>query len=343
MLTSPHVFLLTDSYQMYPDDDRNHSGKEALDWFVRMQSDSVTEAERAAFIAWRDAKPENAQAYADTELLSHKLAALKGHSAYHIPRLTPDQKPSLMTMQSFNRIALFLLIIFSSAGLWWQTGIVSDEYVTSAGEQRHIPLEDGSKLELNTASHADVRYTRLERIVTLYSGEAYFDIADENYRRFVVLAGGLQVRDIGTRFIVRHDNEQVTVTVLEGEVELTRPALSDRSGELPATLTLLAGQQSHYRNEVITSAIPIDSVAAAAWREGKLIFKATPLREVVQELARYHPLRFVIHDPALADETVTGSFHIGELSSFLRALEQVLQIQIDTRNPDIASIQRRKN
>lgn len=82
-------FLLTDSYQMYSDDDRNHSGKEALDWFVRMQSDSVTEAERAAFIAWRDAKPENAQAYADTELLSHKLAALKGHSAYHIPGSLP--------------------------------------------------------------------------------------------------------------------------------------------------------------------------------------------------------------------------------------------------------------
>ncbi len=77
MLTSPYVFLLTVSYQMYSDNDRNRTRKEALDWFVRMQSDSITEAERAAFIAWRDAKPENAQAYADAELLSNKLAALK--------------------------------------------------------------------------------------------------------------------------------------------------------------------------------------------------------------------------------------------------------------------------
>lgn len=153
MLTSPYVFLLTVSYQMYSDNDRNRTRKEALDWFVRMQSDSITEAERAAFIAWRDAKPENAQAYADAELLSNKLAALKGHAAYHIPRLIPEQKPSLIPTQYFNQIALFLLIIFSSAGLWWQTGIVSDEYVTSAGGQRHILLKDGSKLELNTASH----------------------------------------------------------------------------------------------------------------------------------------------------------------------------------------------
>lgn len=330
---------------MYSDDDRNHAEKEALDWFVRMQNDSVTEAEQAAFAAWRDANPQNAQAYADAELLSHKLAALKGHAAYHIPHLLPGrQKPSLIATRYFSRAALFLLVIFSSAALWWQTGITQDEYVTSTGEQRHITLVDGSRLELNTASRAGIYYTRLQRTITLYSGEAYFNVAHDKNRPFTVSADDLQVRDIGTRFIVRRNDEQVTVTVLEGEVELTRiVSQENRSEESSDKLTLLAGQQSHYRNGIITPVVSTDSTVAAAWREGKLIFKATPLREVVQELARYHPLRFVIHDPTLADETVTGSFHIRELSSFLRALEQVLQIRIDTRTPGIASIQRRKN
>ena len=89
-----------------------------------------------------------------------------------------------------------------------------------------------------------------------------------------------------------------------------------------------AGNQRNYSE---TSGLGnIEAVEAenlTAWVNGQLVFKHTPLRKVLAELERYHPLQFTFADPKLAQETLSGTFNSDDIEPFLHALETILPVQ----------------
>lgn len=108
----------------------------------------------------------------------------------------------------------------SVGSAWWfwaQRGIL---YETALGEHRTVVLDDGSRVDLNTATHLTVHLSRDRRAVALETGEVLFEVAPDPARPFVVTAGALRIRDIGTRFDVDRRPERVTVAVLEGRVQI---------------------------------------------------------------------------------------------------------------------------
>ena len=161
-------------------------------------------------------------------------------------------------------------------------GVMYDQlagrYAADTGEVRRIVLEDGSSVTLNTDSVIRVRYEAGQRRVDLGHGEASFAVAHDASRPFVVRAGDLRVRAVGTEFVVRLQGEQVSVTVAEGVVEVKRPTPG------PDARRLI------YEHDQIVAAGPApltatnigqDEVARQlAWRDGLLVFDGEALSEI---------------------------------------------------------------
>ncbi|MEZ5892087.1 MAG: FecR domain-containing protein [Parvularculaceae bacterium] len=234
----------------------------------------------------------------------------------------------------------------------------SDEtgyYSTSIGETRMIAFADGSSVTLNTNSILEQGFSGKQRIVRLMSGEAIFDVAHDKSRPFLVYAADGVIRAVGTRFAVRVEPDNVSVTVTEGRVEMQRrPAdedvytmiaksesqsFSDEKGEPRATAVLVqrgeAGEISRIEGASKQPVTERDVAERLSWTNGQLIFYDKELQSVIEEVARYTPARIMIEDEALKKRKITGIIQIGDVSVMLDTIEQSLGVKAEEIAPNL--------
>lgn len=292
--------------------------KQAVTWFVRLQSEACSAQEQQLFQQWLAKNPAHPEAYAKAEQLWRNLDELKsfGNSpAVNKARPVKPKKSNLPVLFS-----ILLMTAFLAAGYLEYTSETL-RYFTQFGEHRQIVLGDNSHLDLNTNTQVEVKISLLHRQIRLLQGEALFAVNHEWWRDFTVQADALQIRDIGTRFNVHIQPESIAVTVLEGEVELS-------DGQVVRHQSLLAGHQRSYsKNSGLSQQKSVTAETVTAWLDGHLVFKRTPLSEVVAELERYHEVQFVFASPELAQETVSGTFDASDLEPFLHTIKPMLSIQ----------------
>lgn len=193
----------------------------------------------------------------------------------------------------------------------------------TADQQRLFPMPDGSKATLAPGSALDLAYTAGERRARLVRGQAYFDVAHDAARPFVVEAEGRLVTALGTRFDVRSDSQGLRVTLLEGSVRVDEPGASPAQ----AAVVLRPGQEllvAPGKPEVVRQA---DTASAETWREARLVFDDKPLSEVVAQLNRYAVLQLVIDDPRVAALRITGQFRAGDNARFARGLAKLYPVR----------------
>ena len=195
------------------------------------------------------------------------------------------------------------------------------DYYTEIGETRLLSLEDGSRISLNTDTAIAVHYSQKERRITLLRGEAYFDVAKNPERPFIVEDGALTAKALGTHYSVRTGNGALPqeVQVEKGRVEVTT------GGEIavltPGEAVTLGGDGRLVRARK-------DVANSMAWREGKLVFSGQPLREVLDVLSQYRRGRIVILDEAAARQHVSGIFDLKDTDQALTILEESLPVSI---------------
>src|SRR5690606_37958963 len=105
---------------------------------------------------------------------------------------TADRRPAPRFWYALA--ASLLLTIASITWYSFQRGV----HATGIGEQRSLALADGSRIELNARSRIKIRYTDQQRRVELLEGQAFFDIASDKNRPFIVDTGGSSIRAVGT-------------------------------------------------------------------------------------------------------------------------------------------------
>jgi transmembrane sensor len=179
---------------------------------------------------------------------------------------------------------------------------------------------------LNTASAVRVDYSGHDRRLTLLRGEAFFDVAKDPTRPFVVTAGSRRVIAIGTAFNVRLQDRGVRVTLVEGKVRVMRSRSADSvAGAQEPTgpaVTLVAGSALVVTDQNDVEHVErLDADRATSWRKGKLVFEGERLADVVAEMNRYSRETLEIADPALKDRKVSGVFEPTEGHAFASALE----------------------
>ncbi|MGR9088206.1 MAG: FecR family protein [Gammaproteobacteria bacterium] len=203
--------------------------------------------------------------------------------------------------------------------------LVNGVYQTAKGEQAHIEPSDGSRIDLNADSTLRVAYGVSERKVILERGEALFTVTHDASHPFAVYAASGRIRDFGTQFNVYRQGDRVTVTVLEGEVGID-------SVQRIATQSLQPGMQLTYRNDgPIGAPRQVKTDVAAAWREGRLVFKNQALDEVLVQLGRYHEVDLMLADAGLRHMKVSGSFPTGDLDLALNTIAAGLPVRIVRR------------
>lgn len=310
--------------------------KQAIEWFVRLQSEHCPADEQRRFETWLDKNENHRAAYAKAEKVWANMDDLKGMP---IPGLAEARsaRPRKSPAARLSSWVFILLTAALSGGAWLEYGAKTITYATRLGEHRRVELADSSHVELNTDTRVAVRISLLRRDVVLTQGEALFEVEHDRLRPFAVRVDDLRIRDAGTRFNVRKQAEGVTISVLEGEVELN-------NGRRVNNERLVAGRQRVYTKAAGLGRLEaVDAGPLTAWVQGQLIFKHASLRDVAAELERYHPVRFVFADPKLAQETLSGTFNSADMEPFLHALETILPIQARRNGGRIQLRRARKN
>lgn len=208
-------------------------------------------------------------------------------------------------------------------------------YGTGLGEIRRVPLKDGSIAAINTESVVEVDLQRDIRRVKLARGEAWFQVAKNPKRPFVVEAGRVRVRAVGTAFSVRRRDTGADVLVSEGIVEAWV------EGAEGHRVRVAAGQSAQVADNaaiVEMTAGPSAIDRQLAWRGGKIDLAGETLAQAVAEFNRYNARKLVVADPNLAEERLYGIFRTDDPEGFAKAVKQSLGASLNVENPAQISI-----
>lgn len=288
------------------------ASREAIAWFNCVRADHVSDEDRAAFTAWLRRDPANAQAFQEIEDLWSGLSGL--------PEARRRRKT--VTRRAVAKGVLTLALV-GGAGAAYRVYPFAD-YRTRVGERRTVILPDDSRVDLatSTALSADIRAS--ERRVKLHKGEAYFEVASDQRRPFVVEAGSGRVTALGTAFAVADGGNRVLVTVTR------HAALIDAAGRRQR---VEAGTRVTFDSQGIDAPAAVDEAEVLAWREGRLIFVNAELGQVVEALNRWRTGHVVITGRALAARPVTLIVNLDDVDSALEQLRDALPITLTNVTP----------
>lgn len=304
----------------------------ATEWFVRLQSDELTEREKQQFFTWLQADPAHQRAYIDIEEFWHRLGALENakpateSSSGQAEKVIPLRRKPLIPAAMAACVALFLVGVIAFINISYQ----SNRYITAVGEQLNIKLSDGSHIILNTDSAIHTDLDEQRRLVHLKQGEAFFDVATDTARPFIVSTGNGLVRVLGTQFnVFKSGDGSSVITVLEGSVGVVQAQNIDLVTEpsFEPALKLAPNQQATLQE---IGDIPLSSTvnadAITAWREGKLVYNGESFAKVLQDVNRYFEGEIRAGEPELEQQAVVAVLQLKDKNTTLRALEEAFNV-----------------
>ncbi|MET0936291.1 MAG: FecR domain-containing protein [Luteibacter sp.] len=301
----------------------------AADWWARLRDPALPEQAILQWSEWLEADPRHAEAFDRACALAETAGAMDTRTretfvARYAP-LASRRPPARFALSMAAGIAIVAL----GAGLFIRMHPrteVHSQFASARAGHRDIDLPDGSSIELGGATSITARYGHDERAVDLESGEAFFRVAHAE-RPFVVNAGPLRIRDLGTAFNVRRTGNRVTVAVTEGRVRVS-PSANDGDA---ATVELGAGREVSYDADTQAMRIlDVSPASATAWRDHRLEFVNEPLSSVVENVNRYSARPIRLTDPQLGRMTFTGTVEVDTIDSWVAALPRVFPVRVDT-------------
>lgn len=306
---------------------------QAADWFIRLQDDDLSEADYLAWQDWLAESPANKNAFARAENCWSDLDYVTDPPFKDFSGKAQKSQSQGLTRRLGPLAAIAAaIVIILSLGFYLQNVItptpVETTYQTARAEHRTIQLEDGSSISLGGHSIVNVNYSKQTRRITLVRGEAIFEVTKNKARPFIVHVGNGTVTAIGTKFNILSSGDNVTVTVLEGIVEVN-PNHEDIK-PAPASLSRVsAGKTVSYHEDGYLSEIMVTNVeAATSWEKGLLVRVNTPLANVIEDVNRYSRREIIIGDPSLKKIQFTGTVLNDGIDNWLRGLSVAYPIKV---------------
>ncbi|MNQ92505.1 fec operon regulator FecR [compost metagenome] len=206
-------------------------------------------------------------------------------------------------------------IVYSQNGKQLQARAAINTMTTPSGGQFQITLPDGTMVWLNAAS--SIKYPAVfssnERRVEL-TGEAYFEVAHNPSKPFIVSSAGQDVSVLGTHFNINaYDNEElIKTTLLEGSVKVTKAGAGSR--------LLKPGQQASLKGGIF-KVNQVDVNKAIAWKQGYFMFDNEDIKIAMRQISRWYNVE-VVYQGDLSDLDFTGTMpRTYSLKQLLRVLE----------------------
>lgn len=300
---------------------------EAAEWLLRLREGNLDARERNAWQQWLTTSDVHVRAWQRAERLASLLDEVPpavGAAPLHKARRDVQGRRAVLSA------LVGVMLGAPLARLAWQREpwqYMQADLVTAIGEQRQSRLVDGSALWLNTDTRVALGFDEQQRQLRLLRGELLVNTAVDPQlpaRPFVVQLAHARLLALGTRFAVRLWDDHARVAVEEGQVQIlpANPAL------LPQVVA--AGQQ------VLFDAAGLGPVHALqrnalAWAQGTLEADATPLGDLLVELARYRP-GIVRCDPLIAGLPVSGLFQLDDTDTALALLQAGFPVRVRYRS-----------
>ncbi|WP_246252641.1 FecR family protein [Ancylobacter pratisalsi] len=227
---------------------------EALEWFVLLKDEKVSPADRRAFNKWLAADPSHAAAYDRAGVLWERFDIV-----------TPEYERLRRSGRISRRNAMLGGLAVLAAGpavylLMRQAS--SPDYQTGVAERLTFTLSDGSLVELGSYSALSLDFTPQQRRLVLHRGQAFFRVASDATRPFIVQAEMGTAEALGTEFDVKLTPEGVLVSVIEHSVRIEAAQSSP--------VILQAGWQLRYDAVSVQPPIRVDLSMVQAWRHVSL-------------------------------------------------------------------------
>ncbi len=306
--------------------DRFKLAEEAALWVVRLEQDALAHS-RGEFFEWVRQSPRHMEEFMFARAVSTQLGRMDPDRKIEIDetalaslgdepvsdlvkasRRDPASSSSPLSRRARWRWAAGMAATVAVALLAWTLADFPARedrtYATRTGDQQSVKLRDGSLMQLNAHSRAEVDFSRTDRLVRLLEGEALFVVAQDRTRPFRVVAGTAVIQAIGTQFNVYRRPEGTRVSVVEGVVQISRPA--GAGPEQP--LRLEAGSEADITVDRVAKQGTPDIERAVAWRARRLVFHGDRLDAVVREFNRYNRAPIRLDDASIADRQISGVF-----------------------------------
>lgn len=300
-------------------------------WLAR-EDFELTPVEREALKAWLAQSSRHKVAYLQLKAAwsrTERLAALKSPA----PRAS---MPHMPVRSGIGRRLAFLaaatvVLFFGSIYMSWRQKS-EQTYTTVVGRIQTVRLADGTRMELNTNTHVRTEVSGKLRIVTLEAGEAYFEVVHDAKHPFTVYAGNWRITDLGTKFSVFLDGDDVRVVVREGRVRvdpLHGPAPSRPTVAEAGYSVLARGQET-----LVLSRPDADIASDLSWRSGLLEFDHQPLSDVAAQFNRYNVRQMQIEGSA-RKIPIGGSFKADNVDVFVQLLHRGFGLSVNDQGDRI--------
>ena len=355
---------------------RTAIAEQAADWLVANDEGSLDARQAAALAAWLKASPIHIEEFLRVSVIARDLREARTDPEYSLETVlararveedTPVRLPlwprafapvrGVSSRSWLTAAVAMAAVVGLSLGLpsLWRVRPVAPvpmpiattalHFATGHGEQLSRRLEDDSVLHLNTDSAVTIRFSKTERLVTLTSGQAEFEVTHDPARAFRVLTGSAEVVAIGTQFDVRLEEDSTLVTVIEGRVAVGPSPMSERRGrnpiDTPGYVDVGANQQIRV-TEAEWPAMPIsvDAQHTTAWLHREIVFDHEPLEHVAAEFNRYAPKPIEIASPALRNLQISGAFATDDTDAFIAFLRTLTGVRVEVTATRIRVSQR---
>jgi transmembrane sensor len=322
-------------------------------WLQRLGEPNVGRDVIVEFEAWRNAGRSHAEAFARVvaawdaidehaaapEILNLRKDALDQAQWLAMRRPEPRRRSPAIAAAFAAAIAL------GAAGLYFLYPAPRQSagriYASEIGERKIIYLEDGSRIEMDADSQVSVAFTPGERHLQVLRGQAFFQVAKDRARPFVVEANRRDVVATGTSFDVEAIADGLQVALVEGHVIVRNAGASHAADAVLAALS--PGDELTVQSGRAPALVHhADMLTATAWRQGKLVFDDVPLADAVAQLQRYSHQK-IAADRSVAALRVSGVFDVGDLAGFAVAVEHYYPVAaVFDRNRDLTLVRRRR-
>lgn len=285
----------------------------AIRWALRIDAENMDGEEKRAFDDWVGQDDRHRGAL---------FRARAGLALIDTMDSERDVFPAPVYSSSQKRFFAAGAIAASFVGLialsW--TSWSGPQYRTEVGEIRRVALKDGSVVLVNTSSDLEVNYKKTVRQLRLEDGEAWFKVAKNKHKPFVVDADGVHVQATGTAFAVRRRQGIVNIVVTEGAV------LAWRDDQPQKMISISAGNAASISTQsgrTSAEVAPIGNRDPLAWRQGGVDLNETTVFDAAAEFNRYNVAKIEVANPRIGKQRMTGYFQIDRPDEFSQAVADV--------------------
>ena len=192
------------------------------------------------------------------------------------------------------------------------------------GRQFDLVLSDGTKVKLNSGSSIKypVRFLKGQDRKVFLKGEAYFDVTTDMAHPFIVNADEMNIRVLGTQFNLSFypEDEDISTVLVEGAVVLYKEGADINTN---TSSQLVPGQMAEWNKINNTMTVKeVDTNIYTAWKDGYLLFKASPFYSIRSKLERHFNITIEDRSGRLANQIYTATFRNETIEEILEAFKE---------------------